>query len=276
MKDVQKPSFFLSGFVIALLTSLTLNAQSQLAPQETVEVFKKIDESLNKLKTVVYKIDYENKYLSRRDTIHTTAICSLYMAPKDKMKVYHIVDLEFRELKNQTYGRRKYDGKKALWVNYPVDSLDIYKEPLIEKGKQMKISMIQNYDNLLLANYLTEEKPFERYGASAEVISATEEIYNNIPVYVFMWGFKEPDDICGEIEGIVKHIIRKSDYLPLVYANIQKCENMLQYRQAEIEYLAVNPDIPIEEFKIDEKDKVNCTERYKEYKEKTVIKNRQL
>jgi len=252
---------------MTLLTSFTANAQSKFTTKEKVELLQKIDKSLAGIKTVVYKINYDNKYLSRRDTVRRVAVCSLYIQPKDKMKAYNIVDLEFSDSGSQSYGHRRYDGKKTFWMNYPVDSLDVYKEPYIDDDKRMTESIVRNYSSLLLTDFLLTKKPFGMYKSSAEVISVTEEVYNNEPVYVLLWGIKEPDEECGTLTGFKKHIIRKSDYLPVAYTYILKCENMIQYDSAEIEYLEINHDIPLENFKVDKDETINPAERYQKFKE---------
>lgn len=264
---------FLSGFVMALLTSFTANAQSKFTTKEKVELLQKIDKSLAGIKTVVYKINYDNKYLSNRDTVRTVAVCSLYLKPTDKMKAYNMVDLEYVNSGSQTYGHRRYDGKKTFWMNYPVDSLDVYKEPYIDDDKRITKSIVQNYRSLLLTNFLMTKKPFRSYKSGVEVISVTEEVYNNEPVYVLLWGIEEPDEECGTLTGFKKHIIRKSDYLPVAYTYILKCENMLQYESAEIEYLNINPDIPLENFKVDKDEAIKPVQRYNEFKKKVNIED---
>ncbi len=64
-------------------------------PIELKDLLLQVDISLNNINTVTYKVDYFNKYLARKDTLHSTAICSLLIVPKDKMKSYHNIDLEF-------------------------------------------------------------------------------------------------------------------------------------------------------------------------------------
>ncbi len=258
----SKYLFFLFAHIIVLLSPFN---GAQLTETEARELLQKIDKSLNDIHTVVYKIDYTNKFLSRRDTIHTTAICSLYIAPRDKMKAYSIMDLVFTELNMDTYGHRQYDGKRALWINCPADSLDMDIKPDICKDRQKRHAVVQNYSNLLLSEYLMQKKPFGKYKSVAGNIGITEETLNNVPVYVLTIAFKDHEDVRDNVN---KHYIRKSDYLPVAYYSFLRWENMEQYNYYEVEYLAINPDIPLEKFKIDENETINATERYKMLKEK--------
>lgn len=240
-----------------------LHTSAQLSTTEKQELLQKIDDALSNVKTVVYKIDYTNKFLSRRDTIRSTAICSLYIAPRDKMKAYSLVDLEFTELNTATYGHRRYDGKRTFWTNYPVDSLNISREPDIESDKQLRVAIVQNYSDLLLKEYLTQKKPFGKYQSTAEMIGINEENLKNTPVYVLTIAFKDHDDVRDNVE---KHYIRKSDFLPVAYSSFLRWENMEQYNYYEVDYLAINPDIPLEAFKIDENETIKARERYEALK----------
>lgn len=88
---MTKKYFFLLSLTAALLGPLSSNAQ--FSTTEKQDLLQKFDDALSNIKTVVYKIDHTKKFLSSRDTVHTTAVCSLYIAPKDKMKAYNLVDL---------------------------------------------------------------------------------------------------------------------------------------------------------------------------------------
>lgn len=260
----KKHLFFLFSFMATLLSSFNGNAQ----PIETRELLKKSYEALSNIRTVVYKIDYANKYLSRKDTIHTTAVCSLYVAPKDKMKAYNIVDVEFVELNVSTYGHRRYDGNRTFWTNYLVDSLNVVKKPEIYSDKQTRRAVVNNYSNILLKEYFMQKKPFIRYQSASDKILVTEEVHKGISVYVITIAFKDKKDVRDNIE---KHYIRKSDFLPIAYYSFLRWENMEQYNYYEVEYLAINPDIPLEKFKVGENETIKAEERYKNLKKKAKI-----
>ena len=247
-----------------IFSSFVGNAQSI----ENKELLNKSYEALKNIKTVVYKVDYSTKYLARRDTVYITAVCSLYIAPKDKMKTYNIVDLEYLDSDFHSYGKRKYDGKKTLWANYPIDSLNSHIKPFIDSKKREIHSIVSNYSDLLLKEYFIQNKPFIKYQSVSDKILVTEEVHKNIPVYVITVAFQDQDDVKDNIE---KHYIRKSDFLPVAYHSFLRWENMEQYNYYEVEYLAINPDIPLEKFKVTETETINAEERYKEFKEKAKL-----
>lgn len=261
---------FLLGFILALLSSFTANAQTELPEAEVRDLFKKIDKSLIDVKLVVYKIDYESKDLSSRDTVYTTAICSLYVKVNNKMNVYSIVDAKFTTSIWKGYGHRRYDGKNVFWVNYTLDSLSFEVKPQIYSKKKEVKSVVDNYTNLLLPYYLMQKKPFGKYSSAASAILVTEETYKDIPVYVITIAFKDNDGVSGNIE---KHYIRKSNYMPIGYTSFLKWENMEQYRNFKVEYLSVNPDIPLENFKVDKDEAINPVQRYNEFKKKVNIED---
>lgn len=106
--------------LIALLTLTgSVRCNAQITEAQIGELLLKIDSSIANIKTVVYKIDYTTKYLSRRDTVHNISVCSLYVAPRDKMKAYNIVDGTFTEMNFTQYIHRGYDGKKNIMGKLP-------------------------------------------------------------------------------------------------------------------------------------------------------------
>lgn len=263
MKSKYLILFF--SLIMALLSSFRGNAQ----PIEPKELLKKSDKALADIKTVVYKVDYKTKYLARKDTVRTTSVCSLYIAPKDKMNAYNIVDIEIFEGKSHNFGHRKYDGDKVLWVNYPMDSLNKGIKPEIYSNKRMRQSVVRNYSDVLLKEYFIQKKPFTRYQSATDKILVKEEVLKDTPVYVIAIAFKDQKDTTRD--QVVKHYIRKSDFLPIAYYSFLRWENMEQYNYYEVDYLAINPDIPLEAFKVDENENINAKERYESFKKK--IKN---
>lgn len=248
-----------------IFTSFMGNAQLI----ENKELLNKAYEALRNINTVVYKVNYSTKYLARRDTVYTTAICSLYVAPKDKMKVYNIVDSEYLDSEFHHYGHQKYDGKKALWINYPMDSLNGDIKPSIFSNRRERQAVVKNYSGILLKEYFIQKKPFIRYQSVSDKILITEEVYKGISVYVITIAFKDQKDTTRD--QVEKHYIRKSDFLPIAYYSFLRWENMEQYNYYEVEYLAINPDIPLHKFKVSENETINAEERYEKFKEKMKI-----
>lgn len=230
------------------------------------DLLNKSYEALKNIKTLIYKVDYSTKYLASRDTVHRTAICSLYVAPKNKMKTYNIVDLEHTDAELHFYGHRKYDGKKTLWANYDIDSLNSDSEVYIDTKRRDVHSIVINYSDLLLKEYFMMEKPFKKYEKVSDRILVTEELHKDLEVYVITVAFRDQEDVKDNVE---KHYIRKSDFLPVAFQSFLRWENMEQYNYYEIEYLEINPDLPLEKFKVSKNEIINAEERYKEFKQKT-------
>ncbi|MFL9838854.1 hypothetical protein ABS768_15200 [Flavobacterium sp. ST-75] len=257
---------FLSGFVMALLNSFTANAQSQLSKTDSAEVIKKVLESSEKVNTVVYKIDHKKKGLSEKDTTYTTAICSLYIAPKDRLKAYHIVDKEYSSSYGKGFAYMRYDGKRAFYLSKLIDSLDVYRESYIAKGKRKLEQIVHNYNFLLLGKHFAFSRKSSGKGDSQGAnVLITEEMINNKTVYCITVNFKDNEDARNRVE---KLYIGKSDYLPTGGSSFWQWENMEEYEYYEVEYLAINPEISLEEFKVDKNLTVNLAERYKVFKEK--------
>lgn len=261
----MKSKYLILFFITAILGSLTSNAQSI----KIKDILKKADKALSDINTVVYKVDYATKYLARKDTVRTTSVCSLYIAPKDKMNAYNIVDIEIFEGKSHNFGHRRYDGNRVLWINHPIDSLNKNIKPEIYSNKRMRQSVVRNYSDVLLKEYFIQKKPFKRYQSASDKILVKEEVLKDTPVYVITIAFKDQKDTTRD--QVVKHYIRKSDFLPIAYYSFLRWENMEQYNYYEVDYLAINPDIPLEAFKVDENQTINAKERYENFKKK--IKN---
>lgn len=259
----KKYFLFLSIVLLSLTGSLRCNAQ--MTENQIAELLLKIDASIANIKTVVYKIDYTNKYLSKRDTIRTTAICSLYIAPRDKMKAYNIVDGTFTEFNSTKYIHRAYDGKRTSWANCRIDSLANGIKPEIRTTGKLNQSVVENYSNLLLTEYINIKKPFGRYVPAAGVIGLKEEMLHTIPVFVFTFTFKDKEDVKDNVE---KHYVRKSDLLPVAFSSFLRWEGMEQYNYYEVDYLAINPNITPEDFKIAKDETIIASERYDMFKEK--------
>jgi hypothetical protein len=254
-------------FIIALLSQLSGNAQ--LSTTEKQELLQKIDDALSNVKTVVYKIDYKDKRFSSRDTMRSIAVCSLYIAPKDKMDAYNSVDA-LREITDSypgMYQRMKYDGKKSLFATTRVDSLHKLRT-YISSDRREKQGVVQGYSSLLLTGYFTEKKLFGKLSAVTEKLPIKEEMLNGVPVYVITFA---PEDTEDYRDRVVRQYIRKSDYLPVAVSSFMRWENMEEYNYTEVDYLAINPDIPVEAFKVTENETVDARERYKTFKEMVKI-----
>ncbi len=262
----KKSKHLLWTIVLLLLSTFSTFAQ----PIELKELVKKVDESLNAITTVVYKVDYFNKYLARKDTLYSTAICSLYLAPEDKMKSYHKIDLKFEMEKNgdNYFGQRRYNGDKVLWYSNLADSLTTDEKPEIYNDNEMKYAVVDNYSNYLLKKYFGEKNNFNVYGSLLikiviKDIQVTEEMLHNAPVYVLTITYKDKKDTTRD--RVEKHYIRKTDFLPIAFYSFLRWENMEQYNYYEIDYIAINTAILPDHFKIEENERLNAVELYKHF-----------
>lgn len=251
----------------ALIGSFTANAQ--LSETQTRELLKKIDNALGNVKTVVYKIDYKDKRFSGRDTLRTIAVCSLYIAKSDKMNAYNNVDA-LREITDSYPGscqHMKYDGKKTFFASARVDSPDKVRLS-VDSERQARLGVVRSYSNLLLTEYFTEKKLFGKLSSVTDKIVVNEEMLNGKPVYVFTFALEDNEDYR---DRVVKQYISKESYLPVALYSFARWENMEEYNYYEVDYLAVNADIPLEAFKVHEDETVNLKERYKAFREKAKI-----
>lgn len=262
---VMKKDYFFTIATILLGVTFSLNAQTI----EIKELLKKTDESLNNINTIVYKVDYFTKYLAKNDTVQSTAICSLYRMPKDKMKSYHKISLESEyENGNKYFGQRIYNGEKVLFYNRTIDSLTTNEKPEIYSDKKVKYSVVENYNNFLLKQYLEKKNSLEAYGtklvkALLKDINVTEENLHGIPVYIVNITYKDRKDTTRD--NVEKHYIRKSDFLPIAFYSFLRWENMEQYNYYEIEYLSINTGVSLDNFKIEENQQINAIELYKNF-----------
>ncbi|MDV6169051.1 hypothetical protein R1T16_11490 [Flavobacterium sp. DG1-102-2] len=260
---IKKSLFLLYALIITLSGSLKCNAQ--LTDAQVKELLFKIDDSIASIKTVVYKIKYDKKLLSRRDTVHTVAVCSLYIAPRDKMKAYNIIDGTETALERHSYIHRKYDGKRSFLTDRSVDFPDKLTNNFIESDSKMRESVVKDYGDLLLSEYTKIKTPFGRYAPSAGMIGFKEDKLYGVPVYVFTITFKDKEDVRDNVE---KHYIRKSDLLPIAFSSFLRWENMEQYHYYEVDYLDINPNITREDFKIEKDETIVASERYNEFNKK--------
>lgn len=71
-------------------------------------------------------------------------------------------------------------------------------------------------------------------------------------------------------DNVEKHYIRKIDFLPIAFYSFLRWENMEQYNYYEIDYLSINSNISIDDFKIDENEPFNAIELYTNFKKQII------
>lgn len=225
------------------------------------QLFKKVDAALNNIETLVYKIDRKDKYFTSKptDTTRRVALCSLYLAPEDKLKAYHILDIKSSE---NNYSHYKYDGKYISAIFYKKDSLDIVKKVFTDDVVKTNYGSVGGYD-FILRTYFENKKAFQQYNSLYAKLfflsktEITEGEFMGVPVYILTFYSKNLENRRNSIDStIVTHYIRKSDFLPIGYKAISKLENMVEYEYYEIDYLEINPKLSLDLFQVD----VNLTE----------------
>jgi hypothetical protein len=262
---------FKSLTFIDLLTILNVTpCKAQLSDTEKKEILTNADIAISNIHTVVYIIELDNKSLSKRDTIKTTAICSLQIVHGKLMRSHHNIDLEFVENGKLYYGHRRYDGIKTLWTNYYLSDINNYSEPSIYSKNRENKAVVSNYRNLLMPEYFVDEHIFKLFASQSEMINITEGTLFDEPVYIVEIHYADTEDYH---DSISKHFIRESDYLPVAYHNTVWLENMVQYNYYTVSYLAINQKLPEEIFTVNEDERINAKQRYENFKEMVIRSN---
>ncbi len=247
-----KNFFILSVVTIIILNSASVHSQS-IKPRQ---LLKKVQTAVSTVNTVIYKINRRDKHFTSRDTVYEVAICSLYLAPKDEMKMYHIVDK--KSSYKDRYAHYEYDGNYAAVVSYKRDSLDIPKKIFLanvqEKGHDGTISM--GY-GLVLRDIFQKNNIFRQARSliarfAIDRMEVTEDIFMDESVYILSIYGKSRE---GRIDYINNEVhtfyIRKSDFMPVGYSNYGELEGMKNYEYYEVEYLAINSQLSADDFKVD-------------------------
>lgn len=248
---IKKYLFFLCVLIITLFSSFICDAQ----PIKPRQLLKKVNASVSTVNTVIYKLNKLDKHFTQEDTINEVAICSLYLAPKDKMKAYHIVDMKSSYQKR--YGHYEYDGNYVTSVSYKKDSLNtpkkIFLYNVLEDGHDgvMGIgSSVILRDIFQKNNIFKQAKSFIARFA-IDRMEVKEEIFMGKPVYILsIYGKSREERIDYVNNEVHTFYIRKSDFLPIGYSNYGELEGMKNYEYYEIEYLAINLQLSLDEFNV--------------------------
>ncbi len=239
--------------LLILIVLFANNAYSQIIKPNAL--LKKTEASLNNIKTLVYKINKKSKFFSDNDTLQNTAICSLYIVPENKMGAYHILDI--KQLSNDIYAHYQYDGEFSSEFLYKTDSLDYERKIFITNVSEKENNNVGGIGySLLLKDYFKKQSIFKQYRSllakiAIKDITTEESVYKSVPVYILNVYGKDkprPNRINSSVE---KYYIRKSDFLPIAYSFYGEFEGMQETEFTEIHYLEINPQIPLEAFKID-------------------------
>ena len=246
----MKKNIFFSFF--SLLFLFTAQAQT-ITPRQ---LLKKVDQSLQDINSVTYKIDKTNKFFSSHDTLRRTAMCSLYVDSKDEMNAYHILDIKYDD---DEYGHFKYDGSYTSSFSYHTDSLDVSQEVSIVNVLEDNHNSIvgTHINNYLLNDFFGSQNPMKQARSLLAKIffikemTVEESTHLGTPVYVLTIYAKNKKSSDYVQNAVNKYYIRKSDFLPIAYSFYGEFEGMKEYEYFDLEYLSINPDIPLEAFKVD-------------------------
>lgn len=248
---------YLFILILSLVGTIHSNAQT-LKPRQ---LLKKVDSSLANIKTIIYKMDRVEQSFGDNDTLRRSAVCSLHIQPKDKIGTHHIVDIKYPENK---YEHRKYDGTYTSIFNYHADSLSTTGKVKIQNAAQTNYNSIVGaaVRSFILVDYFKKPTVFSQ-GRSIlarffiKKMEVVEDVYQDKPVYVLIIYGKNREGSTTHISNaIMKYYIRKSDFLPVAHSLYGEFDGLKINEYYSIEYLAINPELTLEDFKVD----VNVTE----------------
>src|SRR5690606_38978120 len=176
---------------VSLLSSSCSNAQNK--PAE--ELLEKTEHSLNRLKTVTFKINRTEKPFTSRDTLYRTAICSIYPEPNDKIGMRFITNIKTEE---DTLYHRVYNGENFSMLSLYVDGTMKIKN--FENVNMKQNNNIEGYfDSSFVLPYIfganerfTDFKNKSKQKNIKKIV-VEEEIYKQTPVYVLSIFFKNHD-----------------------------------------------------------------------------------
>jgi len=218
-------------------------------------LLRKTEQSLKKIKTLTYHITRSDKHFASKDTLKRSAFGTIKIMPKDEIGAYHL--LYFKRDDNK-FNQSKYDGTYSSFLYFNSDSLNVPKKITITNALNDNYNNIKGtfVSNFLLQEYFRKNNDFKQYRSILaklilKDITSEENIYNGIPVYVLtVYGKDKPREnrINSSVE---KYYIRKSDFLPIAQSFYGEFEGMKQTEFTEIDYLEINPEIPLDTFKID-------------------------
>ena len=248
----MKKKYHLLTLITLLLTSFHLSFAQPIKPNA---LLKKTEQSLKNINTLTYKIHRTDKYFASKDTLKRSAVGTIKIVPEDEMGAYHKVSFNHG---NKKYNQYKYDGTYSSFLYFHSDSLDVQKKMTITNVVNDNYNSIKGnfVSNFLLQEYFRRNNDFKQYRSILaklllKDITNEESIYNSTPVYVLtVYGKEKPREnhINSSVE---KYYIRKSDFLPIAHSFYGEFQGMKQTEFTEIEYLEINPDIPLDTFKID-------------------------
>jgi len=236
---------------LILLLASTISSAQSISP---TQLLRRTSKSLDRIQTLVYKIHFTQKDFTSKDTITRVALCSLYMAPKDKIGMYYIIDnLENKD--ENSYYTIGYDGEYTSHVSYRKDDVITLKKNAVRNVKDSNYGYVRT--TMLCTTLFNKKESFATFKSfferlSIKRIEVKETIHSGVAVYALTVFGKANEKKINRVKNAVDvYYIRKSDYLPIAHSFYGYVENMEGYEYTTIEYVAINPNLPLEIFKID-------------------------
>jgi|GEM_PF-987156 len=237
----QKHTFFL---MLSITLFLGLSCKKTNVIDDNVDfLLNETEKSLNKIQTVAFKTTRIDKPFTSKDTLYSSAICSLYIEPKEKIGMYFTTNIKYEA---DTLYHQVYNGK-----NFSIASL--YNENATVKLKNFeninleKENKIESYNLGFLSrtifdpnqSFTSFKKRSER--ENIEKMEVHEEIFQQEPVFVLTIRFKNHDESEDYIQnGVDRYYIRKNDFLPIAYSTYGEFQSMNEYEFVTIDYLTIN------------------------------------
>src|SRR5690606_10182149 len=251
MKNVSK--IYLLITLIYFSSIQIVNAQNP----KIQEIAKKTHESLMKIKDLRFLIHTTKKPFSSKDTIKLKAYGLLHLN-NNQPTSYYIVSKWSKD-----YTIEKFDNIHVSKTIFTADSLDYEKEINLY---DLKNYSIENYKFLTQTNeilfkhnlniFFSKKNVFNYYRKFYSTwfndsVSIEENIFKNIPVYIITISENSENREDRITNYTSKYFIRKDNFLPIAYSFYGEFEAMYENVFTEIEYLEINPKLPLDFFKID-------------------------
>lgn len=240
--------------IIALFFVTFIGEAQNISPKQ---LLKKTDKALKNIHTVAYKINLTKKPFASKDTLKMVALCTLDLTSQNKPGKYYNYIISKRT-KDDIIAYEKYDGvfnSEVYYKTHP-DSLEQPKRVFIYNSDKIDYGLVNNNISIMCTNIFSKEGSFTRYKSffkrksSVKEMEVKEETLSGIPVYELTITGKNKNAPNAIQNWVDKYYIRKTDFLPVAYGSYGEFEGMHETEYAVIEYIAINPDIPLDTFKV--------------------------
>jgi peroxiredoxin len=232
------------------LSGLGLYAQSL----NLEKVLQASDEALSQVNTLIYKIEKKEKDFSN-DTVFYTAVCTLKKIANDPKKGYHILNAQMVTAHDTQYMRLQYDGKMLLREFSTLNTTSEKRVYSVENGDYAPY-WNNGYRNLIMYDFFNLPYLMQynkrQWRSMIKEKRLEEDVYNGVDCYVVLIYGKNSRDIHDIDNVVIKHYIRKSDFLPIAYEFTGNVESITMYEHYSLNYMAINEDVATDLFKIDD------------------------